>query len=132
MRWTLTPPPTQPEMARKLDSSHSSSSSLQVKAENTDESSDQSTLVDSPWTVVDEVDEPPTSQADSAYSSETGALNSDNEATRQTSQECTPSLAVDDSACRFCGGELRLPGQRNRGFCGSASCVMANRNGFEL
>jgi hypothetical protein len=34
--------------------------------------------------------------------------------------------------CRFCGGELRLSGQRQRGFCGQAACVVANRNGFEL
>ncbi|MDT5369268.1 MAG: hypothetical protein QOC62_3699, partial [Mycobacterium sp.] len=32
------------------------------------------------------------------------------------------------SACCYCGGELRLPGQRERGFCGSAACITANRN----
>lgn len=42
----------------------------------------------------------------------------------------TPSdggTAENGARCRFCGGELRLPGQRTRGFCGRSECVVANR-----
>lgn len=40
----------------------------------------------------------------------------------------TPAAVSDPpAACRFCGGELRLPGQHQRGFCGKGACVVANR-----
>lgn len=40
-----------------------------------------------------------------------------------------PSPAETGSACRFCGGSLRLPSQQVRGFCGASACVVANREG---
>jgi hypothetical protein len=63
------------------------------------------------------------------------ALTGDDGEAGQAGQEYRPSLADtpgdDGSQCRYCGGELRLPSARARGYCSGASCLAAHRQQTE-
>jgi hypothetical protein len=60
--------------------------------------------------------------------SENSALTSDDGSTGQTGHNSGPSpVQVPTTECRYCGGELHLSGQRQRGFCGQGACVVAAR-----
>jgi 5S rRNA maturation endonuclease (ribonuclease M5) len=127
-QWNIKPPPTDEE-GRKTGSHGSRNSSVQVDGENGRESSASQQSGASQADSRPRVNGQGASQGGFADSRHTEALTCTDEPASHASQEYGLSLVAEDAdpSCRYCGGELRLPSQQRRGFCGRGACITANR-----